>query len=356
MTIGKVGSDTPQTVAAEWNGSAWTQEGAPTTGGHSAGLDSVSCTSASFCMAVGETRYGQATMMTWDGATWQLQTPSQAIPSIVTCTSETSCVAASSTGIESWAAGVWQPFAPVAIPGGTSIAVTGLSCTGSPVSHCMLAGGYVSPSLSSLTLAEQWSGTSWEIIPTPSPGAVDGLFGISCPSASFCMAVGTFVGSGDVQQALAETWNGRRWKLRAPLSPGVQLNYLAAVDCTSASNCVAVGGFDTVLGHRQALAERWNGSTWTQLNALDPELNDQLAAVSCPSATSCMAVGTSSVPTRVHTLAEQWNGTTWTVRSTPDPGSTHPVQQFNVLSGVSCPSAKACVAVGYFNKRLPAGE
>ncbi|HEX9035087.1 MAG TPA: hypothetical protein VF834_24870, partial [Streptosporangiaceae bacterium] len=42
--------------------------------------------------------------------------------------------------------------------------------------------------------------------------------------------------------------------------------------------------------------------------------------------------------------------------STPDPGSTHPVQQFNVLSGVSCPSAKACVAVGYFNKRLPAGE
>ncbi len=356
MTIGRIGSNTPQTIAAEWNGSAWTQESTPTIATHSSGLDSVSCTAASFCMAVGDTPQGQATMMIWDGTSWQVQTPSEASPTAVTCTSDTTCVAASSTGIESWLAGVWQPFAPVAIPGGTTITLSGLSCSGSPVSHCMMAGDYGTSALGTLTLAEQWNGASWTVLHMASPGAVDGLFGVSCTAASFCMAVGTFVGSGDVQQALAETWNGHGWTRLTPLSPGVQLNYLAGVDCTSSSNCVAVGGFDTVLGQRQALAERWNGSTWTQLNAVDPELNDQLTAVSCAKATRCMAVGTSSMPTRVHTLAEQWNGTTWTVPATPDPGSTHPVQQFNYLSAISCPSATACVAVGYYNKRLPSGK
>ena len=258
--------------------------------------------------------------------------------------------------IESWSAGTWQPFASADIPGGTTVTLAGLSCTGAPVSHCMLAGYYGAQGQGSHTLAEQWSGTDWVVLRTPSPGAADGMFGVSCPSASFCMAVGTYVGDGDVQRALAQTWNGHGWTLRAPLSPGVQVSYLAGVDCTSASACVAVGSFDTALGQRQALAERWNGSTWTQLSAIDPELNDQLTAVSCATAASCMAVGTSSVPTRVHTLAEQWNGSTWTVRATPDPGSTHPVQQFNYLSAVSCPSPKACVAVGYYNKRLPSGE
>jgi hypothetical protein len=356
MTVGEIGSDTPQSIAAEWTGGSWTQESTPTIDTHSAGLDSVSCTAASFCMAVGTTPQDQPTMMTWDGVSWQVQTASEANPTAVTCTSDTSCVAASSAAIQVWVAGAWQPFAPVAAPGGTTIALSGLSCSGSPVSHCMMTGDYGTAALGTLTLAEQWNGADWTVLHTASPGAVDGLFSVSCPRASFCMGVGTFVGSGDVQQALAETWNGHRWTVLTPLSPGVELNYLAGVDCTSSSNCVAVGSFDTVLGQRQALAERWNGRTWTQLDAVDPGLNDQLTAVACSTATHCMAVGTSSAPTRVHTLAEQWNGAGWTVRTTPDPGSTHPVQQFSYLSAVSCPGAKACVAVGYYNKRLPSGR
>ena len=43
-------------------------------------------------------------------------------------------------------------------------------------------------------------------------------------------------------------------------------------------------------------------------------------------------------------LAESRNGTMWTVQPTPSPaGAT-----FSYLSGVSCTSASACTAVGYF--------
>jgi ribosomal protein L24E len=67
-----------------------------------------------------------------------------------------------------------------------------------------------------------------------------------------------------------------------------------------------------------------------------------LSGVSCPSATFCVAVGSSSTRTSNRTLVEQWNGADWSLVASPNP----PGSIRSSLSGVSCPSVTRCVAVG----------
>jgi hypothetical protein len=286
--------------------------------------------------------------LTWDGSTWRTQSPPAGAGfAAVWCTASTSCVAVSGESTaQAWTSGTWQSLAPV-VPPGTSSYLNSIWCGGVPASDCIAVGDYATAVHADLNLAEQWSGGTWALLRTPSPAdTTEGLSGISCPSASFCMAVGAYLGSGDTQQTLAEIWKGRSWTVVATPSPGLQVSYLSGVSCTGTNNCVAVGAFDSVFGHRETLAEQWNGSSWTVLNTLNPGLNNQLSGISCPAPAYCVAVGTSSMPSDVSTLAEQWNGSSWQVLPTPDPGSTANVHLFNVLSAVSCASTRRCVAVG----------
>src|SRR5207248_6270895 len=100
-------------------------------------------------------------------------------------------------------------------------------------------------------------------------------------------------------------------------------------------------------------AERWNGgtNTWTIEPTVDPAgaQASSLAGVSCTSATACTAVGFyfsssgSDLP-----LAERYTGT-WGLQAglqaPPNPaGATA-----SFLAGVSCTSATACTAVGHYN-------
>ena len=79
-------------------------------------------------------------------------------------------------------------------------------------------------------------------------------------------------------------------------------------------------------------------------NAGPVSSSNRLYAVSCPSATACTAVGFYANNAGVDkTLAESWNGTKWSVLTTPNAG---PASSYNELSGVSCVSAAACTAVG----------
>ena len=43
-------------------------------------------------------------------------------------------------------------------------------------------------------------------------------------------------------------------------------------------------------------------------------------------------------------MAVAWNGAAWRIQSTPNPGGT----TSSYLNGVSCSSAKACIAGGYY--------
>jgi hypothetical protein len=73
--------------------------------------------------------------------------------------------------------------------------------------------------------------------------------------------------------------------------------------------------------------------------------NGQLAAVSCAASRHCMAVGSYVDAAGVTlTLAERFTRGRWSVQRTPNPSGTSGAS----LLGVSCPSARLCVAVGAF--------
>src|SRR5215472_10686948 len=204
---------------------------------------------------------------------------------------------------------------------------------------CMAVGTYTKASGAGVTLAEQWNGSKWRILPIPSPrgAAWSNLFGVSCVSPSACEAVGTTASRSGALTALAERWNGSSWQIQhAPsLAAGGQLN---GVSCTSRSACTAVGG--TPFGTpRRVLVERWNGTSW-QIQSAPSPAGAFLSGVACTSSAVCTAVGGSNTGT----LAERWDGTTWRTQAT-----ANPPKGGGALFSVACSSPSACTAVGNSN-------
>jgi hypothetical protein len=82
------------------------------------------------------------------------------------------------------------------------------------------------------------------------------------------------------------------------------------------------------------ITEHWDGASWSMRAVPDPAGKD-LTGVSCSSPVACIAVGSlGGVP-----LAERWDGTRWTATPTGDSGS-------GSLDAVSCTADGHCLAVG----------
>jgi len=259
------------------------------------------------------------------------------------------------------------------------------------MSGCVAVGANT-PQMATQPIAERWNGTRWARSAIPKPAGADEITvnGVACPSRAECVAVGTGYPPANSKSAIfpfADYWNGSRWTAgRAAASGGG----FAAVSCSSARNCYAVGDY-TPKGTDASvpLIERWNGATWSKQNAPVPsgttfgslsavscssatfcvavgtdgsgELIERLTAsgwsrttprsapsaelygVSCPSASSCLAVG-SGLTTFGGSLAERWNGRTWSAATTPVPRGA----SYAGLQSVSCASASHCLAVGVY--------
>jgi hypothetical protein len=113
-----------------------------------------------------------------------------------------------------------------------------------------------------------------------------------------------------------------------------RLVFVACAALAAAASCagpaLATGGPAAPGG-----AARTGSLTWSVVHSPNkPTRMNELAGVSCVSATACAAVGWYGNKT----LAESWNGTTWSVAPAP--------RHAGNLNGVSCVSASACVAVG----------
>ena len=102
----------------------------------------------------------------------------------------------------------------------------------------------------------------------------------------------------------------------APAKAPPPADQLYGVSCPSANDCVAVGiNENAETSGGGALIQSWNGRTWTSVAPKAPKgaLSTDLLGVSCATAKSCVAVGLYlnsggvGVP-----LAETWNGKTWT--------------------------------------------
>ncbi len=225
--------------------------------------------------------------------------------------------------------------------------------------------------------------------PRASPSATgyvkraDFLTGEACVSARMCVAVGWYYyGAAGPSLTLATRWNGRAWLAEPTPSRGHD-SQLGGVSCASASSCLAAGvpaeawtgtrwtvippagpmssvscatpAFCQAVGPppygRRPVAARWDGHSWQSEPVSAPRPAPQnltLAGVSCISARFCMAVGDASRGAgarpspafRDRTLAEVWNGSRWRIARTPSPSRE---SQFR---GVSCTSQTACTAVG----------
>jgi hypothetical protein len=335
------------TLAETWNGSSWTIQSTPNYSAYS-GLSGVSCTSATACTAVGP----GAMAVRWNGTTWSQQTfakPQQGtIPDLfkVSCTSATTCTAVGQhyiQGVGNTAAEIWNgtswKFEQVNVGSSYDTAyLADVSC--SYPATCTAVGTYHDPVDGNRALVETVA-VQWQIQTTPVPsGAVgDSIQDVSCTSANACMAVASYVGENPGLMDFTELWNGDSWTTGSIPNPTVA--DLRAVSCTAAKACTAVGS-DTADNQVEPLAERWNGTSWTVQSVPNPsgKTDGQLTGVSCASATACVAVGTASDSSNnAETIADIWNGTSWTVK-------TIPAQAGSGIHSVSCASATACTAVG----------
>jgi Ser-Thr-rich glycosyl-phosphatidyl-inositol-anchored membrane family len=356
------GSMVVQTLVERWNGTSWSITTSPNQGTGSNSFTGVACTSATSCKAVG-TYYNasdlaQTLVETWNGASWSLAaSPNQGSSfnflNGVACTSSTSCVAVGfdfastrdQTLVESWNGTSWS-ITESANTGGSDNSLGALSCTSS--TSCVAVGVYSKGGVQQ-TLVESWNGSTWAVVASPnSGGSNNGLSGVSCTSSISCVAVGTYTNAG-VGQTLVETWNGSTWTITpSPNKSTTTNNVLNSVSCTSSTSCVAVGYYyDGSTSSNQTLVESWNGTAWTIITSPNQPLsNNALTAVSCTSATACTAVGVSVNGSSIaQTLVERWNGTAWSISSSSNPGGIS-----NELNGVKCMSATSCVAVGdYYN-------
>jgi hypothetical protein len=332
-------------------------------------LRGVSCVSFTECLAVGwfENSSGDFVSLVerWNGVEWSHQEPTLPTGTVssqlrggVVCPSSTECLAVgwfnfgsgAKPMAEKWNGTEWSVKELPGTAGG--VYPNALSCTSSTA--CTAVGWFDN---SAKPVAERWNGTEWSLQEPPYPtGAQSGsLNGVSCTSSTSCVAVGEFVSSSGTTASLAEKWNGTAWSLvEVPSPAGAKYSSLRGMSCVSSTECIAVGEYENSSSKYVALAEKWNGTEWSLLEALNPKEagSSLLYGVSCPASKECVASGEFNNNTA---LAEKWNGTEWSVQDPP--GVTGASDEY--LNGVSCLSSTECIAVGYFERSsnpLPLAE
>ncbi|MEX1218153.1 MAG: hypothetical protein WEA11_06525 [Acidimicrobiales bacterium] len=298
--------DVDRTQAMIWDGTAWTITPTPNVGGGDNSLASVSCTSATFCMAVGfasDAGSSESLAMTWDGSSWTTVTSPNSSPEDNVYES-VSCVAAN---------------------------------------FCMAVGYYLDGTDNFYkTLAATWDGTTLSPLASPNAGNSSYLESVSCISTTLCMAVGeqyeTFT-----FQTLSMSWDGSTWTILTTPDPGASENLVYGVSCVSATWCVAVGGsIDSSDGDFAALIMAWNGASWTSATSPTFATENQLLGVDCLSTSDCIAVGQFRDETGIfQTMVLTWDGNTWTLLNSPNSGTGE-----NFLSSISCPAVDTCFAAG----------
>ncbi|MGZ4185176.1 MAG: hypothetical protein ACXVUE_15385 [Solirubrobacteraceae bacterium] len=202
--------------------------------------------------------------------------------------------------------------------------------------------------LVSLVVGQAAASSHWALRypPTPAGFSYGDLDGVSCVSGAACVAVGWFRDADGTEFPLVERWSAGRW--RADRTPGPNRSIgarLFGVSCTSATACTAVGSFDNANG-TFALAERWDGRTWTLQHVPQSSFPDgsALLGISCPSRRACTAVGSAEDPEDMPPVIDHWNGTRWVAqRAQKSAGAGG-----GLLYDVSCVAGGSCVAVGAF--------
>jgi hypothetical protein len=106
------------------------------------------------------------------------------------------------------------------------------------------------------TLIEQWNGTNWAVVTSPSPSTVsNNLAGIAVVAANDIWAVGSSLTSSFASQTLIEQWNGTNWAVVTSPTPGSAASLSGASADPASGQSWAVGDFTAANGAEQTLTE-----------------------------------------------------------------------------------------------------
>jgi len=298
-------SGTGLTLAERWSGGTWSIQRTPQRAvgsGLLGGLEDVSCPSVSVCITVGSAD-ARALAARWNGFGWS----AQAIHGLadgtdlqsVSCASQRFCIAvgwgiSGATLVARFDGNSWRVQQTPQPAGARSGTLSGVSCA-SPT-QCIAVGYYTSRAGMRVALTERWDGLGWAIQQTPQPAGANGnsLFGVSCATVTACTAVGDFTTHAGAQVPLGEQWDGTGWSIQqTPQPAGAKGSSLFAVSCQTVTSCTAVGSLTNHAGAGVTLAERWQGLRWSIRRTPVPAgwKDSLLDGVSCTTATACTAVG-----------------------------------------------------------------
>jgi hypothetical protein len=270
------------TLIEHWNGTSWSIVPSPNVVDGGNILSGVAAVSATDVWAVGSSRVlgssgseSQTLIEHWNGSGWSIvPSPNQA---------QSFSILHAVTGISSndvWAVG--SATAAKVAPG-----------TGHP-----------EPWGSATTLIEHWNGAQWSVVPSankdlPSSSfnVSNTLYAVSAVSAGDIWAVGTAVGPNSLD-TLVEQWNGSGWRLvPSPSFPSVQADVspgsgVYGVTAISPYNIWAVGATATAEYTDKNLVMHWDGTSWTIVPSPNGYYGkNSLSAVTATSPDDIWAVG-----------------------------------------------------------------
>jgi hypothetical protein len=199
--------------------------------------------------------------------------------------------------------------------------------------------------------------TGWVVTPSVDPSTkpvsfANQLNAVVARTSTDAWAVGTYAGPGrhDGQVMLAERWNGSIWS-QVP-TPNVSFfdERLFAVSASSAADAWAVGSTNqSSFATTNPIAAHWDGTAWTIVPtpATSGSAKSILFGVAALSSSNAWAVGRSRAGTA---LIEHWDGSNWTIVPSPNP-TAPPGQTLSgtTLNAISARSSNDIWAVGSYS-------
>ncbi len=287
--------------------------------GFNGNISGLSCTSSTFCQAVGFANSGSGSVaLGFSGSSWALESIANSSSNYyaITCYSPNVCIAIG-TSADAYMNATW--IALTLVPFNENL--TDVSCVSS--SFCVAANNYYQGT----NLTESiyvYNGSSWSNQNFVSGDQIDS---ISCVSTSFCMAIATSNSNGKFTTVAVE-FNGVNWVQQATLG-SINLN---DISCATSTFCVGVGN-----NNGSATVSVFNGSAWTTQQLASS--SSDLTSISCTASNFCQTVGYSLANNQVTSLDFSYDGNAWT-QVTISGVSTQ------IFNSVSCVGTTFCSAVG----------
>jgi hypothetical protein len=234
-------------TAYEFNGSVWSIAGVPIQR-----VGQLQCTSATFCLAIGEDDSLGDLYSIFNGANWSTATSASLTvgSAVLACSSSSFCMTLDSRGQAAVFNGASWTSAPTAAAQPLSIS-------------CLSASFCMEGTRETVNAAEVFDGTTWQ---QTNYFAQESMVAVSCASTTSCAGVG---GAG-VQGIFTGTYWSTSYQGPGNVAPW------DSVSCASASFCVATGAYG---------ASTYTGQAWTAT-----DFAGGTVGVSCPTTHFCLSI------------------------------------------------------------------